>query len=98
MSLTTSCEQHLTLKNFIGTRVQNCIGQPIYLLQLEVTNCDLQSLIILTTFKNSPKSYRSSKSWSYSNFRSSPRPLNSCTSTLNDSGIPGLGMFSPFTI
>jgi hypothetical protein len=25
-------------------------------------------------------------------------PLNSCTNTLNDSGIPALGILSPFTI
>ena len=30
--------------------------------------------------------------------RSNPNPLNSCTNTLNDSGTPGLGILSPFTI
>ena len=34
----------------------------------------------------------------YSNFKSSPNPLNSCTNTLNDSGTPALGTLSPFTI
>src|SRR3954471_5443449 len=34
----------------------------------------------------------------YSKVRSNPNPLSSCTNTLNDSGTPGLGIFSPFTI
>src|SRR5580692_5857372 len=33
-----------------------------------------------------------------SNFKSSPNPLSSCTSTLKDSGIPALGILSPFTM
>ena len=27
-----------------------------------------------------------------------PKPLNSCNNTLNDSGIPGVGIGSPLTI
>ena len=27
-----------------------------------------------------------------------PKPLNSCNNTLNDSGMPGVGKFSPLTI
>jgi len=33
-----------------------------------------------------------------SNLMSSPRPFNSCINTLNDSGSPGSGIVSPFTI
>ena len=35
---------------------------------------------------------------SYSKLISNPNPLSSCTSTLNDSGTPGRGMLSPFTM
>ena len=33
-----------------------------------------------------------------SNLISKPRPFNSCINTLNDSGNPGSGIDSPFTI
>ena len=33
-----------------------------------------------------------------SNLMSNPSPFNSCINTLNDSGIPGVGKLSPFTI
>ena len=35
---------------------------------------------------------------SYSNLISSPRPRSSFTSTLKDSGMPAVGMLSPFTM
>ena len=38
------------------------------------------------------------KAIDYSNEILSPKPFNSCNSTLNDSGIPGFGNSFPFTM
>ena len=38
------------------------------------------------------------KTLSYSKLMLKPKPLNSCSNTFSDSGIPGAGIGSPFTI
>src|SRR3989337_3924536 len=56
----------------------------------QLRDCNLQLTVVVYC--------QLSTAYFYSNFKSSPNPLNSCTNTLNDSGTPGLGILSPFTI